>query len=241
MDDIGSDDRDTLTQCERVLGYTFRDRELLQRCLTHASISRTRLDSNERLEFLGDAILGAAVCELLYKRYPEEAEGGLTRIKSFLVSRATCARISREMGLHDFLLLGKGVTASHEVPSSIRAAVFESLVAGIYLDGGHEVAFEFVQRIIEPEIERGSITGQSTNYKSMLQHQCQKVTGTPPVYQILDEKGPDHLKCFQICANLGAKRYSPAWGASKKEAEQRAAENAWFEMLGQLAPHTEEN
>ena len=98
-----------LDKCEEALQFKFRDRDLLKQCLTHASVAKTRLASNERLEFLGDAILGVIVCEMLYHRFPEDAEGELTQIKSLLVSRDTCATISKEQGLDQFLILGKGL------------------------------------------------------------------------------------------------------------------------------------
>jgi len=228
---------DRLAACEELIGYKFRDRGLLLRCLTHASISRTRLESNERLEFLGDAILGAVTCELLYHRFPEETEGELTRIKSIIVSRSTCARISEEAGLDRCLMLGKGLSVGDQVPSSVVAAVFESLVAGIYLDGGLEAVREFIHRWVEPEIERTLETRHGKNFKSLLQQMAQKSLGATPVYTLLDEKGPDHSKCFKVSATVGTETFPPAWGPNKKEAEQRAAENAWCSLQHQPPPY----
>jgi ribonuclease-3 len=225
-----------LAACETLIGYEFHDRELLRRCLTHASISRTRLESNERLEFLGDAILGVVVCEALFHRFPEETEGELTRIKSIVVSRHTCARISEEAGLGGFLMLGKGLGGGDGVPTSVMAAVFEALVAGVYLDGGMVAAEKFIRRWIDPEIDRTLETSHGKNYKSLLQQIAQKTMGATPVYTLLDEKGPDHAKCFKIAATVGAETYAAVWGPSKKEAEQRAAENAWHQLQGLPAP-----
>lgn len=226
-----------LAACEAILGHTFRDRQLLERCLTHASIARTRLESNERLEFLGDAIFGAITCELLYHQFPDETEGELTRIKSVLVSRTTCARMSEQMGLDHCLILGKGLSCIDQVPSSVVAAVFESIVAGIYLDGGWEAAQRFVRRWIEPEIQRVFETSHGKNFKSLLQQIAQKSLGATPGYQLLDEKGPDHSKCFKVAAVVGNQTYPAAWGPNKKEAEQRAAENAWCLLQGQPVPY----
>jgi len=223
---------DAMSGCEQALGYVFQDRSLLERCLTHASIARTRLESNERLEFFGDAILGAAVCELLYRELPEEAEGELTRIKSAVVSRTTCARFSRDLGLDRYLILGKGLGGFQSVPPSVMAAVFESLVAGIYLDGGFGPAATFVQRMVQPEIQRVYASAHGDNYKSLLQQYVQKIQSEPPLYQLLDEKGPDHSKCFEIAVQLGERQFTSAWGPNKKVAEQRAAENAWHELHG---------
>src|SRR3954471_22816433 len=140
-----------LERCERRIGYQFQDRALLASALTHASGAQHRLASNERLEFLGDAILGAVVCEILYVQYPDYLEGDLTKIKSVVVSRQTCAKISEALGLQEFLILGKGMTTTPTVPPSVLADVFESLIAAIYLDGGHEAARQFINTYIGPE------------------------------------------------------------------------------------------
>ena len=227
---------ENLLACEQSLGYQFRDRVLLRRCLTHSSIARTRLESNERLEFLGDAILGTIVCELLFHRFPEKTEGELTRIKSVVVSRTTCAKLSNDLHLGDFLHLGKGLSDFEKIPLSIQAAVFESIVAGLYLDGGLEIVRQFLGRMIGPEIDRTVESTHGRNYKSLLQQLVQKNQRGTPLYQLLDEYGPDHSKCFKISAVVGADSYPPAWGPNKKEAEQRAAENAWCLLQGEPPP-----
>ena len=228
---------DRLDRCEAAVGHRFADRSTLELALTHASVARTRLASNERLEFLGDAILGAVVCEMLFRRFPEAAEGELTRIKSVLVSRTTCAALSRRAGLDELLLLGKGLGGGDRIPTSILGAVFESLVAAVYLDGGLEAARGFVERLVEPEIERASRRERGRNFKSVLQHLAQKRFGETPNYRLLDSQGPDHSKCFQISAVIGETAYPAAWGPNKKEAEQAAAKNALEELDGTgLAP-----
>src|SRR5437588_5824229 len=143
-----------LEECQRAIGYQFRQPELLRASLTHASGADTRLASNERLEFLGDAVLGLVTCEQLFTRFPDYEEGDLTKIKSVVVSRRTCARISRSLNLGDFLFLGKGMHVHAIVPASLLADVFESLVAAIYMDGGLEAARTFVLRHVGPEIEQ---------------------------------------------------------------------------------------
>jgi ribonuclease-3 len=226
-----------ISSCEEALGYQFQNRGLLELALTHASVSRTRIESNERLEFLGDAILGGIICEGLYHRFPEYPEGELTRIKSSLVSRNTCARVAEQLGLSDFLLLGKGLLTHQHIPASIMAGVFESVVAAVYLDGGHEAVRAFVERAMAAELDLEIEPRLSRNYKSMLQQMSQKQFGATPLYQVLDEKGPDHSKCFKISAAIGSQAYPAAWGTSKKEAEQRAALNALCEIEGKPAPH----
>jgi ribonuclease III len=224
-----------LEHCERRIGYEFIDKGLLQAALTHASGAEHRLASNERLEFLGDAILGAVVCELLFRQYPDYLEGDLTKIKSIVVSRQTCAKISESLGMQEFLILGKGMTTYPTVPPSLLADVFESLVAAIYLDGGDRAARTFIEQHLSAEILAAAGGESGSNYKSLLQQLAQRQHGTTPTYQLLDEKGPDHSKCFQVAAQVGSNRYQPAWGRNKKEAEQRAAHNALNELTGDAA------
>jgi ribonuclease III len=223
-------------RCERRIGYTFRDKNLLNAALTHASGAQHRLASNERLEFLGDAILGAVVCELLYVQYPDYLEGDLTKIKSVVVSRQSCAKISEALGLQEFLILGKGMTTHPTVPPSLLADVFESLAAAIYLDGGDPAAREFIARFMGPEIELAAAGELGGNYNSLLQQLAQRENGSTPTYRLLDEKGPDHSKCFKLAAQIGGTQYPAAWGPNKKEAEQRAARNALAELNGESVP-----
>lgn len=226
-----------LETCQKRIGYQFREKSLLRAALTHASGALHRLASNERLEFLGDAILGAIVCEHLFRQYPEYLEGDLTKLKSVVVSRQTCAKISESLGMQECLILGKGMTTHPTVPPSLLADVFESLIAGVYLDGGLEAAREFVERFMGPEIELAAEGESGRNYKSLLQQLAQREHGTTPTYHLLDEKGPDHSKCFKISAQIGPNRYQAAWGRNKKEAEQRAARNALHQIRGEEAPY----
>ena len=228
---------ESLDECQQILGYVFRDQALLICCLTHASAAKTRLASNERIEFLGDAILGAVVCEALYEQFPESPEGELTRIKSVVVSRATCARIVRQLQLDQFLVLGKGISHHQPVPDSILATAFEAIIGGIYLDAGYETAREFVIRIIQQDIIQAAESSVGVNYKSLFQQHTQKANGETPLYVVVDETGPDHSKKFLIQAIVGDRRFHPAWGPSKKRAEQHAAHNALSELNGEALPH----
>lgn len=234
--DPGQELATILQGCEQRLGYEFVDKSLLRSALTHASGAQHRLASNERMEFLGDAILGAVVCEILYRRYPDYLEGDLTRLKSVVVSRQTCAKISESLQMREFLILGKGMSSVPTVPPSLLADVFESLIAAIYLDGGGESARRFIEKHVASEIELAAEGEYGGNYKSLLQQLAQREHGTTPTYQLLDEKGPDHSKCFKISALIGSHRYQAAWGRNKKEAEQRAARNALHELEGQQPP-----
>jgi len=229
-----------LKLCEERLDYVFQDKSLLVAALTHASGADHRLASNERLEFLGDAILGAVVCELLYKQYPQYLEGDLTKIKSIVVSRQTCAKISERLEFQEFLILGKGMAAHPSIPPSLLADVFESLVAAMYLDGGDSAARPFIERHIGPEIELAASGEVGSNFKSLLQQHAQRYSGTTPTYDLIDEKGPDHSKCFKIAAVINSNSFEPAWGNNKKEAEQRAACNALCAINGEEIPFTNE-
>jgi ribonuclease-3 len=222
-------------RAEKVLQYTFRNPDLLKEALTHASIADNRLLSNERMEFLGDAVLDLIVCEALYRKFPEYLEGDLTKIKSAVVSRRTCAEVSNETGLTDLLIIGKGISSRDAMPSSLAAAVYESIVAAIYLDGGFEVIKEYVLRTMTPKIEIISANSHQQNYKAVLQQHAQKILGATPIYELLDEKGPDHSKCFEVCVAVDGRRFTSAWGPNKKMAEQKAALLA-LEELGVLAP-----
>lgn len=212
-----------LEEIERRIGYRFIDRTLLAQALVHASVANTRVASNERLEFLGDAILGAIVCEHLYRRFPEELEGGLTKVKSNAVSRRVCADVSMEYGLADAVQLGKGMGDRSQLPVSLLAALFESVVGAMYLDGGIEPARAFVLGALSERIEQSARLGHQQNFKSVLQQTLQQQNLGAVSYVILNERGPDHAKEFEICVDLSGTRYPGCWGLSKKSAEQMAA------------------
>jgi ribonuclease-3 len=214
---------EAIAKAEDVLQYKFADPDLLEEALTHASIADNRLDSNERMEFLGDAVLDLIVCEELYKRFPQYLEGDLTKIKSAVVSRRTCAEISNETGLTELLIIGKGISSRQQMPSSLAACVYESIVASIYLDGGFEAAKEYVLRTMRPKIDIIAANTHQMNYKAVLQQHAQKVLGGTPIYELLDEKGPDHSKCFEVGVLIDGRRFTSAWGPNKKTAEQKAA------------------
>jgi ribonuclease-3 len=230
-----------LERCQHRLGHQFRDVQLLEAALTHASGADHRLSSNERLEFLGDAILGLVVCEQLFNQFPDQLEGDLTKLKSIVVSRQTCAKISQALGLREFLVLGKGMTTNPAVPPSVLSDVLESLIAAIYLDGGMDRAREFVLAYFGPEIESAAAGDTGGNFKSLLQQFAQREHGVTPTYHLLDEKGPDHSKCFKMSAQIGRDRFPPAWGRSKKESEQRAAQNAICQLRGDDIPFPSED
>ena len=219
-----------LEQCQQRLGYRFRDPGLLKAALTHASCANSRQDSNERLEFLGDAVLELVVCQALYERLPRALEGELTKIKSAVVSRRVCARVADRLRLPEALKLGQGIEAGEHLPRSVAAAVLESVIAAIYLDGGLEPARQFILREMQPEISRACQSDHQYNFKSQLQQYAQRHLRGTPVYELLDEQGPDHAKCFEVAVSIGARQFPGAWGPSKKDAEQKAAWMALREL-----------
>lgn len=205
------------------IGYRFGQISLLRRALTHASIAESRRSSNERLEFLGDAVLGLVCCEMVYAMYPDLLEGEMTKIKSTVVSRQTCAALAIQLGLEEFLLLGKGMKVHKVLPQSLSAALLEAIIGAIYLDGGSEPTRQFLGPLLEPVIRRAFASGHQENFKSVLQQIAQVRFGQSPTYLVLDEKGPDHSKCFELCVELGGRRFPSCWGPNKKAAEQQAA------------------
>jgi len=228
---------DTLEQdqivdaAQRALGFQFKNPALILKALTHASIAEVKTDSNERMEFLGDSVLGLVVSERIYRRYPSLLEGEMTKIKSTAVSRQTCALIARSLGLDELLVTGKGMQKNADaMPHSLAAAVLESVIAAVYLDGGMVAAEAFIGPLIDPLIERAASSGHQENFKSVLQQHAQQTDQDTPIYRVLDEKGPDHAKCFKVGAEIGARKFNPSWGQSKKQAEQTAALNALTEL-----------
>ena len=226
-----------MTLCQTQIGYKFKNLSLLLSALTHASGATNRLSSNERLEFLGDAVLGFTICEWLFHRHPEYQEGELTQIKSAVVSRRTCAKVSRKLGLEACLILGKGMQQPTGVPKSLLSDVYEALIAAVYLDGGSDASNEFIIRTLADELNL-AVQGHSVgNYKSALQQLAQRDHGAAPCYRLVQEQGPDHSKSFKIVAEVSGRQFTAAWGRNKKDAEQRAAGNALAELRGDEPPY----
>ena len=224
-------DSDALQLVQEAIGYSFKDPAILVEALTHASYADARVNSNERLEFVGDAILGMIVCYELFERFPEYLEGELTKIKSSVVSRRTCAQMARKLNLPGHLFLGKGMSSRGLLPSSLAAAVYESLIAAIYLDSKSlEATKRFILATSDEHITKAADSEHQRNFKSQLQQHAQKAMAATPIYEMMDEKGPDHSKCFEVGVVINGHRYVSAWGPSKKEAEQKAAYLALREL-----------
>jgi len=233
-------DKEILQQIEQKIGYEFSDKNLLIKALTHSSAVDNRLLSNERLEFLGDSVLAVSICQALFDNFTNYLEGDLTKIKSKLVSRETCAQISGQFGLQKFLKVGKGMVSNRALSGSLAAGVLESVIAAIYIDGGFEAARDFILRIYGSLIEQADAEQDHGNFKSLLQQYSQEQFNATPSYILLDEKGPDHNKCFELEVVIEDRHFPSAWGTNKKEAEQKAAFNALVE-LGVLENNVEEH
>ncbi len=236
---MDSDFEQLVAHCEAVIEYRFANHQLLKEALTHASIADDRKLSNERLEFLGDSVLGLVICHRLYEMFPDYLEGDLTKLKSAVVSRNTCAAVSNAIGLTELIFVGKGMAGrggqiAGGRPSILAGGVLESVIAAIYIDGGFGAAREFILRHMNPFIEQFAATTHQQNYKSLLQQHAQKVLNATPMYELMDEKGPDHSKCFEVRVVMGGRAFGSAWGNAKKPAEQKAAQIA-LEELGVLA------
>ncbi len=217
-------DGEALAKVQERIGYDFKDESLLILALTHASSNANGTLDNERMEFLGDAIVGVVVCEHLYRNYPQYSEGRLTKMKSAIVSRSALGRIARGLGLTDYIIVGPGMAKRRHLPNSLYANVFEALIAAVFLDGGTEEAQGVVLSLLADEIEAAEGDKKYKNFKSALQHYTQREMQTTPTYKVLREEGPDHLKFFEVVAVISDVEYASGWGRSKKEAEQRAAE-----------------
>jgi ribonuclease-3 len=226
----GHMDQDTLHQIERILEHEFTDTSLLAKAFTHSSSVDNRLESNERLEFLGDAVLSIVICQVLFEKFELYGEGELTKMKSMLVSRGTCAHVARRLSLPKFLVVGKGMVSHKSFPTSLAAGLLEAVIAAVYLDRGFETARDFILHNFATLLEQIDAEEAHGNYKSLLQQHAQEQFSMAPIYVLLDEKGPDHNKCFESEVIIDQRHFPSAWGANKKEAEQKAAYNALVEL-----------
>ncbi len=223
---------------ETAIGYRFRNLALLQNALTHSSYANERwhdsLKSNERLEFLGDSILGMVVAEYLYRSFPDRPEGELTRMRADMVCESALAAVADKIGLGEHLLLGHGEERfGGRNRASILADAVESVIAASFLDGGMEAATHFIQRFVLTQVPVKKL--QNADYKTALQELIQQKKNQVLVYSLVGETGPDHEKSFQVEVSLNGQVIGSGSGSSKKRAEQDAAHHA----LQTLSPNTD--
>jgi ribonuclease-3 len=226
-----------LSLLQEKIGIAFKNPSLLELALTHSSYINenqgTASDSNERLEFLGDSVLGLVIAERLYRDFPDAPEGKLTRLRSAMVRRETLAQTARIIGLGTHLLLGKGEESGGGRNKPINlAGAFESLIAAIYLDQGLETARSFILKLFGPEMYQRAHQDVGTDYKSKLQEIMQAERQMTPSYHLVEATGPDHAKQFIVEVRIGDIVLAIGTGASKKAAEMEAARSA-------LEPSTE--
>jgi len=220
-----------VTTVENLLEVNFCDKALLQRSLTHRSYLNEDpdypLEDNERLEFLGDAILDFITAEYLYHHYPEMPEGRLTNLRSALVRTKRLAQFSAQLSLGDHLLLGRGEADSGgRKRTAILCDAFEAVIGAMYLDQGLETTSTFICKIIEPALEEIIATNADRDPKSLLQELAQSFHHLTPTYRTIGEQGPDHAKEFKVEAMIGDTAYGEGIGLSKQNAAQHAAEQA---------------
>jgi ribonuclease-3 len=224
-----------LAVLQQTLGVWFNQPSLLEQALIHSSYINENPDfaptSNERLEFLGDAILGFIIAEELYQRFPQLGEGEMTKLRSSLVRRDTLSRIAKNISLGDYLYLGRGEEASggrHKPPN--LAGVLEAVIAAIFLDQGSVAARDFVLRSVNQELNKLLTRGVEVDYKSQLQELIQARQQQTPSYKVIETGGPDHDKTFTVEVRVGDTVLGRGSGKSKKEAEAEAARSALAQL-----------
>ncbi len=226
---------ESLHQLEERLGYRFNDPSLLRGALYHSSYANEHrtmgISSNERLEFLGDAVLGFVSAEHLYRRHPDLPEGELTRIRAALVCEESLHEVAQSLQLGDFLLLGKGEESGggRRRPSILADAV-EAVLAAVYLDGGIDKARELIHRVLLDKEQEQVVESRRRDCKTELQELVQRKPNQELHYALVSESGPDHAKVFAVAVTLNGQTIGLGSGHSKKEAEQSAARSALEQM-----------
>ncbi len=216
---------------EDAIGYQFRDAALLREALRHSSYANEHRGdesaSNERLEFLGDSVLGFVTAEFLFSRHPDAPEGELTRIRARLVCEESLHEVARRLNLGEYLCLGHGEEAGGgRQRASILADATEAVIAAVYLDGGIEAASALIHRVLLDDVTEVRAAEKRVDYKTALQELVQRKPGRTITYRLVGESGPDHAKTFTVAVLLGDETAGTGEGRSKKEAEQMAARDA---------------
>ncbi|MDR2481471.1 MAG: ribonuclease III [Spirochaetaceae bacterium] len=237
LPDIDGNRKRKLLSFQKTCKIKFKNIRLLNLAFVHRSvfneIPRHEVKhNNERLEFLGDAILGAVTAALLYRRYPEQNEGALAKIKSIIVSAETLSSIARELEIDTLIVLGHGEELSGgRNKKTLLADAMEAIFGALYLDSGYDAAVSFIERCIKPEIERVRENKGFQDYKSVFQETCQRLFKNYPIYRLIKHSGPEHEHFFWVEACIDGRIFGPGMGRNKKSAEQEAAKLAMEILL----------
>ncbi len=225
-----------LRNLQEKIAYYFNDINMLDNALIHRSFVNENpalsCKDNERLEFLGDAVIGLCVSDILIKKFADYTEGQLSKLRAYVVNEYSLASVARKLNIGDHLLLGKGEESSGgRMKASILSNAFEAITAAIYLDSGFTEAYKFLEDIFESLIEEGTKSLIYKDYKTALQEICQNRFKETPKYMLIRETGPDHDKVFEVGLACAGTINATGAGKSKKEAEQRAAQKALKELM----------
>jgi ribonuclease-3 len=223
---------------EKNMGYVFRDKSLLRQALTHRSYlnenKRLKLQHNERLEFLGDMILGMIVTDYLFRLFPEKGEGELTHMRMFLVSNDLFAEMSEGLGVNNFFFMSRGESANAPARKKILANAFEALVGAVYLDGGLPEATKFVHLVLLSIMDTATLQGDLRDPKTRLQEAIQSEEKISPTYKILSTSGPDHDRTFHAAVYVGTFLAGQGSGPSRMKAERAAAKDALIKYRSEM-------
>lgn len=231
----------SLNYVQTILQYTFRDPAILEEALTHKSYLQGKEEGNgkdnERLEFLGDAVLALVISEYLAQTYPRLTEGALSQTRAQLICQSSLAHAARRLKLGEYLRLGKGEERTQgRQKSSLLANVLEAVIAAVYLDGGVVPARTFILKALEDKLillDEANVGESRQDFKSQLQEWCQQHRGTIPEYRLISETGPDHCKVFEVEVWVQGALQGRGSGLSKKSAEQEAAKKAYHQVVSQ--------
>ncbi len=232
---ISREDKKRLKALEKLLGFRFRNRELLKQALTHKSFANEKRMAatahNERLEFLGDAVLELVVSHVLMTSYPEAPEGELSKLRAAMVNEKTLASMAKSVGIGENLYLGKGeeIGQGREKPSLLSDA-YEAVLGALYVDRGFPKTFKLLKKQVNTLLEMVTLGGFYTDYKTQLQERAQNLFKSVPRYRMVDQSGPDHDKTFRVEIMINKEIYGLGEGKSKKDAEQNAAKIALEEL-----------
>ncbi len=238
MDEEKNLPESSLRDVQEKIDYHFQNIELLREALTHKSFANEQQSenslANERLEFLGDAVLELVITHILMERFRDYSEGKLSRLRAAIVNKEGLSYIAHTFGLGSYILLGRGEEANRgRTKKSILANVYEAIIAAVYYDGGYQKVFDLIERHFARLIDKAEQKGFFSDYKSRLQEYSQAALGAVPDYILTSEEGPDHEKMFEVHVSINGTHYETGWGSNKKAAEQEAAKKTLKRLTGE--------